>query len=148
MKRRVFSTLMVLVMVFVMTIGSTALTWAGTGSVALESSIRKALESYEAKNETSDGDLMFFVYDLLPNDMKDAEIEIYRVKFEAATETSAGSISFHVPRAGDDGAGGDVRHHFGVFQSTSPERGTTCAALSTVSRSIDCNPRPPSGGRP
>ncbi|MDO5303795.1 MAG: CAP domain-containing protein [Clostridia bacterium] len=96
MKRRVFSTLMVLVMVFVMTIGSTALTWAGTGSAALESSIRKALESYEAKNETSDGDLMFFVYDLLPNDMKDAEIEIYRQKVEAATETSGGSISFYV----------------------------------------------------
>ena len=83
-------------MVLTMTAGSTAVSWAGSDMSAIESSIKAALGSYEASQTTSDGDLMFFVYELLPDDMKDKEIEIYRDRFEAATTEKDGKILFYV----------------------------------------------------
>ena len=96
MKRRITAIVLTVVMVLTMTAGSTAVSWAGSDMSAIESSIKAALGSYEASQTTSDGDLMFFVYELLPDDMKDKEIEIYRDRFEAATTEKDGKILFYV----------------------------------------------------
>lgn len=94
--KKIFLPMLSMVMVFVMAFSSMSVAFAGTSDASLENTIRKALESFEAKNETSDGDLMFFVYEQLPKNMQDSEIEIYRQKFNAATESNAGSITFYV----------------------------------------------------
>lgn len=57
---------------------------------AIESSIKNALKSYDAKELTSDGDLMELVWKTLPSDMQSATIDIYRDKFIAATEDTDG----------------------------------------------------------
>ena len=96
MKRRITAIVLTVVLVLTMTAGSTAVSWADSDMSAIESSIKTAFGSYEASQTTSDGDLMFFVYDLLPDDMKDKEIEIYRQSFEAATTEKDGKILFYV----------------------------------------------------
>ena len=96
MKRRILTILLMLVVVFSMTMGSAAVAWAGTDMSAIESAIKDALKSYEAKQTTSDGDLMEFVWKSLPSGTKYSTIDIYRDKFIAATEDTDGSITFYV----------------------------------------------------
>ena len=98
MKRRILTILLMLVVVFSMTMGSAAVAWAGTDMSAIESAIKDALKSYEAKQTTSDGDLMEFVWKSLPSGTKYSTIDIYidRDKFIAATEDTDGSIPFYV----------------------------------------------------
>ena len=83
-------------LVLTMTVGSTTVSWAAGNLSSVESTIRTALNSYKAEETTSDGDLMFFVYDLLPADMKSSEIDVYRQKFEAATTEKEGQIQFYI----------------------------------------------------
>lgn len=96
MKRGILTILLMLVVVFSMTMGSAAVAWAGTDMSAIESAIKDALKSYEAKQTTSDGDLMEFVWKSLPSGTKYSTIDIYRDKFIAATEDTDGSITFYV----------------------------------------------------
>ena len=96
MKRRILTILLMLVVVFSMTMGSAAVAWAGTDMSSIESAIKDALKSYEAKQTTSDGDLMEFVWKSLPSGTKYSTIDIYRDKFIAATEDTDGSITFYV----------------------------------------------------
>ena len=96
MKRRILTILLMLAVVFSMTMGSAAVAWAGTDMSAIESAIKDALKSYEAKQTTSDGDLMEFVWKSLPSGTKYSTIDIYRDKFIAATEDTDGSITFYV----------------------------------------------------
>ena len=96
MKRKILTILLMLVVVFSMTMGSAAVAWAGTDMSAIESAIKDALKSYEAKQTTSDGDLMEFVWKSLPSGTKYSTIDIYRDKFIAATEDTDGSITFYV----------------------------------------------------
>ena len=96
MKRRILIMLLVLVVALSMTMGSTAVAWAGTDMSAIESAIKNALKSYEAEQITSDGDLMEFVWKSLPSGTQFSTIYIYRDKFIAATEDTDGSITFYV----------------------------------------------------
>lgn len=96
MKRRILIMLLMLVVALSMTMGSTAVAWAGTDMSAIESAIKNALKSYEAEQITSDGDLMEFVWKSLPSGTQFSTIYIYRDKFIAATEDTDGSITFYV----------------------------------------------------
>ena len=96
MKRRILTMLLTLVVALTMTMGSVTVSWADTDMSAIESSIKNALKSYEAKELTSDGDLMELVWKSLPSDMQSATIDIYRDKFTPATEDTDGSITFYV----------------------------------------------------
>ena len=96
MKRKLASTALMIALVLTMTVGSTTVSWAAGNLSSVESTIRTALNSYKAEETTSDGDLMFFVYDLLPADMKSSEIDVYRQKFEAATTEKEGQIQFYI----------------------------------------------------
>ena len=96
MKRRLLIMLLMLVVALSMTMGSTAVAWAGTDMSAIESAIKNALKSYEAEQITSDGDLMELVWKSLPSGTQFSTIYIYRDKFIAATEDTDGSITFYV----------------------------------------------------
>ena len=96
MKRKLASIALMIALVLTMTVGSTTVSWAAGNLSSVESTIRTALNSYKAEETTSDGDLMFFVYDLLPADMKSSEIDVYRQKFEAATTEKEGQIQFYI----------------------------------------------------
>lgn len=96
MKRKLYSLFLILTITVVMTFGSTSVSWAAGDLSSLEAAIRSGLESFTAEELTSDGDLLFFVYDLLPDDQKDSKINIYRDKFEEATTEKDGFIQFYV----------------------------------------------------
>lgn len=96
MKRKLASIALMIALVLTMTVGSTTVSWAAGNLSSVESTIRTALNSYKAEETTSDGDLMFFVYDLLPADRKSSEIDVYRQKFEAATTEKEGQIQFYI----------------------------------------------------
>ena len=94
MKRKLATIALMVTIMFTMCIGSTITSWAASNLSSVENAVRTALNSYKAEQTTSDGDLMFFVYDLLPDDMKSSEIEVYRQHFEAATTEKDGQIQF------------------------------------------------------
>lgn len=96
MKRKLATIALTVTIMFTMCIGSTITSWAASNLSSVENAVRTALNSYKAEQTTSDGDLMFFVYDLLPDDMKSSEIEVYRQNFEAATAAKDGQIQFYI----------------------------------------------------
>ncbi len=96
MKRKLATIALMVTIMFTMCIGSTITSWAASNLSSVENAVRTALNSYKAEQTTSDGDLMFFVYDLLPDDMKSSEIDIYRQSFEAATTEKEGQIRFYI----------------------------------------------------